>query len=113
MAKSVALAYSIAGTAIAAAVIVIAASTVGLVSGNEGGEVDVFETGAITTPSLDAGVSGSQIVTTASGEQVEYVYVDEPASRSHDDDDDDHDDDHDDDDDDDDHERYEHEEEDD
>ena len=74
MARSIAVAYGIAGTAVAAAVIVIAASTVGLAGGNRGGEI---ETGVVSTSGLEAGAPGSQIVTTASGEQVEYVYVDE------------------------------------
>lgn len=111
MAKSLAWGYGIAGAVVAAAVIVVVGSTVGLTEGADEGAPPPVSAESATLPVEN--VVSSEVVTTASGEQVEYVYVDEPATRGdHDDDDDDHDDDHDDDrdhDDDDDDEHEEHE----
>ena len=98
MAKSVALGFGAAGAVVAAAVIAVVGSTVGFSAGDVGAGTEatsVLSTEfAPTGPSLegvtDAGsVVSSQVVTTASGEQIEYVYVDQPAVRGHDDDDDD------------------------
>lgn len=122
MAKSVALGFGAAGAVVAAAVIAVVGSTVGFSSeeigtGTEATSVLSTEFAPIG-PSLDGAadpgnVVSSQVVTTASGEQIEYVYVDQPAARGHDDDDDDDDheegEDHEDHDDHDDHERGEHE----
>lgn len=94
MGKSIGLAYSIAGAAVAAAVIVIAGSTVGFDRG-EASPADTLAAQAAADPAaidaaLAAGVARSEIVQGADGQQVEYVYVDAPASnRGHDDDDDD------------------------
>lgn len=99
MARSVALAYSIAGAAVAAAVIVIAGSTVGLAGGNEQ-DATLFtaaESASVDPAAVDAaiasGAARSEVVQTAAGEQVEYVYVDAPASSGNYEDDDDHEDD--------------------
>lgn len=98
MAKSVALGFGAAGAVVAAAVIAVVGSTVGFSAQDIGGGTEA--TSVLSTefapagPSLDGvtdagNVVSSQVVTTASGEQIEYVYVDQPAVRGHDDDDDD------------------------
>ncbi|MDO9445124.1 MAG: hypothetical protein Q7K37_07390 [Dehalococcoidia bacterium] len=101
MGRSVALAYSIAGAAVAAAVIVIAGSTVGLGGGNEQ-DASLFaaaESASVDPAAVDAaiasGAARSEVVQTATGEQVEYVYVDAPAASGNyeDDDHEDHEDD--------------------
>lgn len=106
MGKSVAFAYSIAGLAVAAAIIVVAGSTAGLIgdAGDEGGgrafAADVGQAGLDST--LLAAVEVQAAGPDTTGEDVEYVYVDAAPT---DDEDDDHgdDDDHDRDDDDHDH----------
>ncbi|GMU41298.1 MAG: hypothetical protein AMXMBFR23_21640 [Chloroflexota bacterium] len=95
MGKSVGFAYSIAGAAVAAAVIVIAGSTVGFDRGEASPATEALAAQAAADPAaidaaLAAGVARSEIVQSANGEQVEYVYMDAPTSRGHDDDDDDH-----------------------
>lgn len=104
MARSIAWGYGIAGAVVAAAIIVVAATTVGLTEGaDEANPTPVFGMESVpVAPGED--VVSSEIVTTDSGEQVEYVYVDAPAARGDDEDDDgryeeDHEDDHDEDDD--------------
>jgi hypothetical protein len=94
MGKSVAFAYSIAGAAVAAAVIVIAGSTVGFGGSTEGSE---FQSSiAIDPAAVDAMIATGEVraemVQTADGGLVEYVYVDAPAAsgRHEDLDDDDH-----------------------
>lgn len=96
MARSIALAYSLAGAAVAAAVIVIAGSTVGLGRGNER-DASLFaaaESASVDPAAVDAaiasGAARSEVVQTATGEQVEYVYVDAPATSGNYEDDDDH-----------------------
>ncbi len=123
MPRSIGFAYSIAGAAVAALVIVVAGTTVGLpgsAGAAEGGqtqaEVQIPATQdapvSLPWPGVDAASpiapSDGQELLPAAGEQVEYVYVDEP-SRGYEDDDHDDDDDEDEDDDheDDDHERRE------
>lgn len=118
MARSVALGSGIVGAVVAAAVIVGVGATVGLGASEEpsadgaalaslGVLSDVSSeasnglalSGAASLASLvEAGAVTSEVVTTTSGEQVEYVYVDAPAGDDDDDDryedDEDHDDDH-------------------
>lgn len=94
MGKSIGLAYSIAGAAVAAAVIVIAGSTVGFDRGEASPATEALAAQAAADPAaidaaLAAGVARSEIVQSANGEQVEYVYMDAPAAGGHDDDDDD------------------------
>ncbi len=101
MSKSVAWAYGLAGAVVAVAVIVAAAATVGLTEGADAPESAATFITDTLPGALGEGVASSEVVTTASGEQVEYVYVDQPATGDHDDDDYEHDDDDDDDDDDD------------
>ncbi|MCK9496844.1 MAG: hypothetical protein M0R75_15320 [Dehalococcoidia bacterium] len=105
MPKSLAWGYGLAGAVVAVAVIAVAATTVGLTEGADGPEpAPTFSTGTLPG-ALGEGVVASEVVTTVSGEQVEYVYVDQPATGDHDhDDDDEHEHEHDDDDHDDDHE---------
>ena len=89
MSKSLAWGYGLAGAVVAVAVIAVAATTVGLTEGADGPwPVQTFSTE--TSPgALGEGVVASEVVTTASGEQAEYVYVDQPATGDQDDDDDD------------------------
>ena len=97
MARSVALGFGAAGAVVAAAVIAVVGSTVGFSAGDVGAGTEA--TSVLSTEFAPAGSSldgvtdagnvvSSQVVTTASGEQIEYVYVDQPAVRGHDDDDD-------------------------
>lgn len=89
MARSVAWAYGAAGAVVAAAVIVVAGSTVGLTEGAaDGARAPAFSSGTLPA-AVGENVVSSEVVTTSSGEQVEYVYVDQPASRGEHDDDDD------------------------
>jgi hypothetical protein len=97
MARGLAVAYGFAGAVVAAAVIVVAGSTVGLTGDGAdaasasvlGATVSEAGLGVVPAFGAESGVADSQVVTTATGEQVEYVYVDQPAVRgSHDDDDD-------------------------
>lgn len=111
MARSMVLGSGIAGAVVAAAMIVVVGSTAGLTGGEpDSKESEVSAATFVTEAPLVAGASElgltdvpgateSQVVTTASGEQVEYVYVDAPASARYDDDDDEHEDEHEDDDD--------------
>lgn len=88
MSKSVAWAYGLAGVVVAVAVIVVAVATVGLTEGGGAPESAATLSTDTLPGALGAGVASSEIVTTASGEQVEYVYVDQPAAADHNDDDD-------------------------
>lgn len=112
MSRSIGFAYSIAGAAVAALVIVVAGTTVGLPGSADAAEDESTQAQFQATqdapvslpwPGMDAGNTGAPIdgqeVLPASGEQVEYVYVDEPSGRGYDDDDHDDDDDHEDEDD--------------
>jgi len=104
MARGLAVAYGFAGAVVAAAVIVVAGSTVGLTGDGAdaasasvlGATVSEAGLGVVPAFGAESGVADSQVVTTATGEQVEYVYVDAPASSGGYEDDDDHEDDDDD-----------------
>ncbi|MCA9857699.1 MAG: hypothetical protein KC458_10510 [Dehalococcoidia bacterium] len=101
MAKSVALGFGAAGAVVAAAVVAVVGSTVGLGASSDtttetstvlaSGFAPVDSSlGSVTeTNTLPSGAISSQVVTNPAGEQIEYVYVDEPAPTRHGDDDDD------------------------
>jgi len=112
LAKSVALGFGAAGAVVAAAVIAVVGSTVGFGAEEieERTEATSVLSGGFAPADTSLGsvteagnVVSSEVVTTDTGEQVEYVYVDAPAASGHDDDDDDDDDEHEE------HEREEHE----
>ena len=118
MGRSVAFAYALAGLAVSASVVVIAASTVGVFGDAAGASTAAADPGAIES-ALASGEARSELGVTDTGELVEYVYVEDAGGagdsehddkadddrtdgRHHEDDDDEHEDDHEDDHDDDD-----------
>lgn len=102
MKRSVALGFGAAGAVVAAAVITIAGATVGLVDADESRTLESasapageFAPAGSTLADVVAAsnAASSEVVTTALGEQVEYVYVEAPVTGDDDHNDDDHDDD--------------------
>jgi len=86
MAGSLAWRYGLVGVVVAGAVIVVTGTAAGLTDRDD--EESPRTERTVTPSQLGEGVVSSEVVTTATGEQVEYVYVDQPASpRRHDDDD--------------------------
>src|SRR5690606_6328610 len=91
LSKSVAWAYSIAGLAVAVAIIVVAGSTAGLIG--SAAEEDPGQAVAVGVPpaadgALLASADTQGAASDAGVEDVEYVYVDAPVSdRDYDDDD--------------------------
>lgn len=86
MAGSLVWRYGLVGVVVAGAVIVVTGTAAGLTDGEDEEPPRVER--AVTPSQFGEGVVSSEVVTTATGEQVEYVYVDQPASpRGHDDDD--------------------------
>lgn len=86
MGKQSVLAYSVAGVAVAIAIAVVSATTLGLAgaTGSEGAPVEfVSDSASLPFESIDR--SGNAI---PGADAVEYVYVDEPGVEYDDDDDD-------------------------
>ena len=101
MSRSVGIIYAIAGTVMAASMLVIAGATLWLGAGDSPAGADIFGIGApagiATNAVVPAGalqpgeqIVRSEVVQTAGG-PVEYLYVASPATaHGHDDDDDEH-----------------------
>ncbi len=96
MPKQIALAYAIAGLAVAAALLVVLGSTVGLFQ--DKGATETVATAPAPAPAAlpvaapTAKPAADPALTQPAAQPIEYVYVDEPAPRKrhHHDDDDDH-----------------------
>lgn len=89
MARSVGVAYGIAGAAVAAAIIAVAGATTGFGDGTADASISVATQQAPLDGATTAGTQTSRVVTGPNGEQIEYVYVDQPATY-HDDDHEEH-----------------------